>query len=131
MTVRKQYLALAAVAFAAIAPFSAFAAEKAAFTTEAFATAQKAGKSILIDVYAPWCSTCKAQRAHLDELTAKPEFKDLVVLEVDFDKQKDEQKALGVQSRSTLIAFKGDKETGRSVSDTKKDSIEALLKGAL
>ena len=115
----------------ALAPFGASAAEKAAFSTDAFAAAQKAGKSILIDVYAPWCSTCKTQRAHLDELTAKPEFKDLVVFEVDFDKQKDEQKALGVQNRSTLIAFKGDKETGRSVSDTKKDSIEVLLKGAL
>jgi hypothetical protein len=61
----------------------------------------------------------------------KPEYKDLVVMDIDFDTQKDEWKALGVQNRSTLITFKGERETGRSVGDTKKDTIEALLKSAL
>jgi uncharacterized protein YjbI with pentapeptide repeats len=119
----------APAAAAPAAPAPAFAPQK--FDAAAFAEAQKAGKSIVVDVHAPWCSTCKAQQAILAELTAKPEYKDIVVLVIDFDSQKPEQKTLNVQARSTLIAFKGAKETGRSVADTKKDSIEALLKGAL
>jgi hypothetical protein len=53
------------------------------------------------------------------------------VLEIDFDSQKDEARALKAQSRSTLITFKGETETGRSVGDTDRASIEALLKSAL
>lgn len=128
----RHLLLTAVLAFATLiglAPLSA--ADPAKFDAEAFAAAQKAGKSILVDVHASWCTTCKAQKAVLAELTQEPEFKDLVVLEIDFDSQKDAWQALGVQNRSTLIAYKGDKETGRSVSDTKRESIEALLKGAL
>jgi hypothetical protein len=36
-------------------------------------------------------------------------------------------KAFGVRTQSTLIACKGDKETGRSVGDTNRASIGALL----
>jgi hypothetical protein len=46
---------------------------------------------------------------------------------VDFDDQKDAVKSFGVRTQSTLIAFKGDKETGRSVGDTNRSSIAALL----
>jgi thiol:disulfide interchange protein len=110
---------------------TAHASEGKKFDAAAFAEAKKSGKSIVVDVHAPWCSTCKAQRAVLVELMAKPEYKDIVMLQIDFDTQGDDWKALGAQSRSTLIAFKGDKETGRLVGDTKKESIEALLKGTL
>lgn len=130
MITRTIRLSLAALALSLL-PTLASAGERVPFDTKAFEAAKAGGKSILVDVYAAWCSTCQAQHKHLTELTAKPEYKDMVVFEVDFDNQKDEQKALGVQNRSTLIAFKGSKETGRSVSDTSKDSIEALMKSAL
>jgi thiol:disulfide interchange protein len=114
-----------------VMPLSAVAADAVKFDATAFAEAKKAGKSVLVDVHAPWCSTCKAQKAVLAELTAKPEYKDIVVFDIDFDTQKDDWKALRVQSRSTLIGFKGETETGRSVADTKKETIEALLKSTL
>ena len=46
---------------------------------------------------------------------------------VDFDSQKDVLRRFGVQRQSTLIVFKGATEMGRSVGDTGKTSIEALL----
>lgn len=131
MRFNRTLVAFAALMSALAWTATAHGADAIKFDAAAFVEAQKAGKSILIDVHAPWCTTCKAQKVVLAELTAKPEFKDLMVFDIDFDTQKDEWKALGVQNRSTLIAFKGEKETGRSVSDTKKDSIEALLKSAL
>ena len=97
------------------------------FTPAAFEAAQKAGKPILIDVFAPWCPVCKAQAPTLAALPAVPEFKGLTVFSVDFDTQKDVLRGLGVQKQSTLIVFAGPKETARSVGDTDPDSIRKLV----
>ena len=115
----------------ALSVSAASAAEMMKFDAAGFDAATAAGKTILVDVSAPWCPTCKAQKPIIDQLGAAPEYKDLVVFEVDFDTQADALKKFKVRSQSTLIAFKGAAETGRSVGDTKKDSIAALLKSAL
>ncbi|HEX2527848.1 MAG TPA: thioredoxin family protein [Geminicoccus sp.] len=123
---RRLLLALAVPAFC-VWSAAGFAAETMAYTEQAFAKAQEQGKPILVDITAPWCPTCKAQRPILEELAARPEFADLVILEVDFDSQKDVVRSLGARMQSTLIAFKGAQEVGRSVGDTNQDSIAALL----
>lgn len=109
----------------------AFAADKLAFDQTRFAAAQQANRPILVDITASWCPTCKAQKPIIDKLAAMPEFKDLTIFEVDFDAQKDAVRAFGAQSQSTLIAFKGTKETGRSVGETRPALIETLAKSAL
>jgi hypothetical protein len=60
-------------------------------------------------------------------LTNQPKFKDLAVFDVDFDNQKDIVRAFNARTQSTLIVFKGLAELGRTVGDTKADSIAALL----
>ena len=110
---------------ALVAP--AFATDTKTFTPESFAAAQKADKPILIGIHASWCPTCKAQDPILGELMSAPKFNDLVYFVVDFDRQKDAVKYFGARVQSTLIAFKGEKETGRSVGDTNRSSIAALL----
>ncbi len=121
-------LLLAAV-FAWSIPASA--ADWKAFDAAAFAAAQKEGKPILIDVFAAWCPVCRAQSPVLTKLTSEPKFKDMIVFKVDFDTQKDALRALKAQRQSTLIVFKGEQETGRSVGETSPGSIEALLDSAL
>jgi thioredoxin 1 len=115
----------------ALAPFfaatSAYAAQTVAFTQAAFEAAQKAGKSILVDISAPWCPTCRAQAPIIKKLSAQAEFKDLTIFHVDFDSQQDVVKSQGAQQQSTLIVYKGGKEMGRSVGDTNADSIGKLL----
>jgi thioredoxin 1 len=120
-------IVLAAMAAAWLAAPTAFATEHVPYTTDALAAAKAAGKPILVEITAPWCPTCKAQKPILAELTGQPKFRDLVVIEVDFDSQKDAVRSLGAQMQSTLIAFKGGNEVGRSVGDTGKESIAALL----
>lgn len=109
----------------------AFAGDKSGFAQADFDAAQKAGKPILVEITAPWCPTCKAQAPILGELREQPKFKELRVFAVDFDNQKDVVKSLKAQNQSTLIVFKGGQEVGRSVGDTKRESIEALLTKAL
>jgi thiol-disulfide isomerase/thioredoxin len=128
---RRQALATLSLSSVALAAFEVFAAEGQPFSRAAFDAALKAGKPILIDVSAPWCPTCQAQAPILSELVKSPRFAGLTFFAVDFDSQKDVLRALRVQSQSTLIVFKGGAEIGRSVGDTSKTSIEALLSRAI
>jgi len=109
----------------------ASAADKKPFDPAAFEAAQAAGKPILVEVTAPWCPTCKAQAPILSQLRGEPRFKDLVSFNIDFDSQKDLLKKFDVRMQSTLIVFKGPRETGRSTGDTNPTSIGALLAKAI
>ena len=124
-------LAIGILANVMVGSLPAIAADWKAFSQAEFSAAQEAGKPILVDITAPWCPTCRAQKPILEELTAKPEFKDFVVLVVDFDTQKDDVRALKARRQSTLITFKGAEEMARSVGDTDPATIEAMLKTAL
>jgi len=110
---------------------AASAAERSDFTQDAFDAAQKAGKPILVEIHATWCPICKAQAPILADLEKEPRFKDLAVFHVDFDDQKDVVKRFGARIQSTLITFKGESETGRSVGDTNRETLAALLAKAL
>ena len=126
---RRAVLSLALAA--CVAGGLAMAGEHSSFAPAAFEAAQKAGKPILVEVTAPWCPTCRAQAPILKELSAEPKFKNLQVFAVDFDNQKDALQMFKAQRQSTLIVFKGASEVGRSVGDTDKASIEALLAKSL
>jgi thioredoxin 1 len=126
---RSVLLSAAAAVMALVAP--AYATETKAFDQATFDAARKAGKSIFVAIHASWCPTCKAQKPILSKLMAEPKFKDLIYFVVDFDTQKEAVRFFGAQMQSTLIAFKGTTETGRSVGDTEHSSIAALLNKTL
>jgi thioredoxin 1 len=110
---------------------SAWADATVPFSEDAFKAAQASGSPILVEIHADWCPTCKAQKPILDQLTSASKFKDLKIFRVDFDAQKPIVKQFKAQMQSTLIVFKGAKEEGRSVGDTKQASIAALLDKSL
>lgn len=131
MTLLRSTLLALVACFALLGSSPASAAEWKDFDAGAFAAAQQEGKRILVDVFAAWCPVCRAQNPILVQLTREPKFKDMVLFKVDFDAQKDALRAFNAQRQSTLIVFKGEKETGRSVGDTNPGSIEALLDSTL
>src|SRR5687768_12717064 len=70
------------LAFAALLALSANAHAGQPYTAAAFQEAQKAGKTILLHVTAPWCSVCKAQHPILANIQkARPS---LVAYDIDF-----------------------------------------------
>ena len=83
--ISRRYFLAAVGAAVAVSSGAVRAANEQSFTAQAFRAAQDAGKPILVDIQASWCPTCRAQTKILNELTALPQFKDLVVLRVDFD----------------------------------------------
>lgn len=131
MLSRRSMLILGTFITSAVLLAPALAASPKPFDARAFTEAQKAGRPILIAVHASWCPTCKAQTPILGQLTDDPKFKSLAYFVVDFDSQKDLVQRFGARMQSTLIAFKGDKEAARSVGDTNRASIAALLDKSL
>ena len=131
MTTRRHTLALACLALSCLAlaagPAPAAAGETMPFSASAFEAAQRSGKPILVEVSAPWCPICRTQKPILAKLAAEPRFKDLQIFEIDFDSQKALLRTLNVRMQSTLIAYKGETETGRSVGEAQPEWIEGLL----
>lgn len=130
MLPRRTTLALAALLAFGLAPL-ARAGESVAYTPEAFEAAQKAGKPILVEVSAPWCPICKTQKPILARILKDPRFKDLQIFDIDFDSQKPALRSFNARTQSTLIAYKGDTEVGRSVGETQPEWIEGLVEKAL
>ncbi len=128
--IRRSLLALVALA-PVCWTVPASAADTLPFTPEAFTAAQKAGKSILVHISAPWCGICKAQKPILAKLEADPRFKNLTVFAIDFDSEKEAMRRVGARMQSTLITYKGETETGRSIGETQPEWIEGVLEKAL
>jgi thioredoxin 1 len=61
----------------------------------------------------------------------QPEFKRITLLRMDFDQQKKEVSAFGVEYQSTLIVFKDGREVGRSTAEQSPVRIAELLRLSL
>jgi hypothetical protein len=87
------------------------------------------------DVFAPWCSTCRAQERVLTGLReAHPAYDEAITfIAVDWDTHGDGElaRSLEVPRRSTLIALDGPNELGRIVAGTGQEEIAALPDTAL
>lgn len=124
---RRHLLAFALTASAVLGAAGAALAEPLPFNRPAFEAAQAAGRPILIDIYAPWCPVCRAQEPILEGLAAQPANDDLLVFRVDFDNQKDVVRSFRATTQSTLIAYRGRQETGRSAGDTTSAGLARLV----
>lgn len=127
----RRTLGLAALALAPAALVTRAEAAGPAFTQAAFEAAQNAGKPILLHVHADWCPVCKAQQPTLASIASDAKLKDVMQFTIDFDNQKDVVRRFNVRGQSTLIAFKGKTEVGRSQGATDPAAIRALAEKSL
>lgn len=123
---RNAVLSIAAVTAVALAG-SAQAAEARKFDAAAFAAAQAANRPVLIEVAAWWCPVCASQERTIKAATAGPAYEKLLLLRLDYDKQKAEWQKLGATKQATLIGYRGTREVGRVIFQTDKQKIGELL----
>lgn len=132
MTRRELFLGASALA---LVPHAARAAEMLSYAPGLPQERLAAGETVLLDVYAPWCGTCRAQSRAMEDLRAANPAYDAAItfIRMDWDThgRSDYARSLGVQRRSTLILMRGDRILGTVVADTRPDSIRALLDLAL
>ena len=86
---------------------------------------QKSGKTIVINSWNKYCSTCAVQTKVFDQ--AMKDFKDVEFLFYEQDKNKDIAKTLGINYWTTIVVFKGQNEVGREMGLTDKDQIYNLI----
>jgi thiol-disulfide isomerase/thioredoxin len=116
-------LALIGTAFA----FSGFAP----YDKAKFAALVQSGQPVIAHVHATWCSTCRRQETLLNNMLKDPRFAMVQAVRVDYDKDKDFEKAHNVNSRATILVFKGGKEVSRLVFDTDPAKIKKTIDAAL
>ena len=121
------FWAALAAAFFLIVPATAAAPGWTSYEPRQFATAQQAGRTILVDVHANWCPTCRAQKPTLNKLRSDPRLKDVLFVTVNFDKQKDFLRSHRIPRQSTILVFKGTKETARSIAETNPARLSAAI----
>lgn len=97
------------------------------YTKESFQAAQAAGNLILVDVYADWCPTCKAQKPILDGIAKDPSMEAAELIKVDFDEHKEFLKEHRIPRQSTVLLFSGREELVRSIAETDEGRLRAVI----
>ena len=109
---------------------SAQALEIRPYSPDALAAARKAGGPVALHFHASWCPTCRAQEKVFNDF--KPDASlALPLLVVDYDKERALKQKLGVRTQSTVIVYRGDKETARIAGETDPAKLKAALQSAL
>ncbi len=96
-----------------------------------FMMAQKKGKTIVVDVYADWCPTCRAQAPILEALRAENQTTDVLFVKVNYDDEKAFLRANRIPRQSTVLVFKGMDEVARSVAETNRSRLRKVVLDAL
>lgn len=92
---------------------------------------QSQGKTIVADVHADWCPTCRAQQPTLEALRTDPRLRNVVFVRVDFDRDTDFLRRFRIPRQSTIVVFKGNRETARSVAETRPAQLRAAVLAGL
>lgn len=109
--------------------------ERSFYTPGLAEAAMDSGEVVILDFWASWCSTCRAQERVIARLMAENADygRKIRFIVVDWDQHGDGElsRALKIPRRSTLVALKGRQEIGRIVAGTGAAEIKALFDAAL
>ena len=98
------------------------------FNNDIFQKAQLEGKIVVVNSWNEFCTTCKAQIKILDE--AEKEFKNIIFLSFEQEKDKAIAKQLGIDYWTTIVIYQNNKEIYRSIGQTSKEKIYLAIKSA-
>jgi len=110
---------------------NAYALDKEPFTQARFDALQAAGAVVLVDVYAPWCPTCRQQQKALEQYRANNPGKKFTILEVDYDKNKDVVRQFRAPRQATLLLYRGTTQHWFAVAESRPEVIAAELSKAI
>ncbi|MCB1368449.1 MAG: thioredoxin family protein [Rhodobacteraceae bacterium] len=126
---RRNFLSLSAAAL--LTPAALQAAETLKYRPGVVDALLKDGKTVFVDFYTEWCSTCRAQGRAIEALRGENPAYDAAMTFVKVDWDVYSGSAIAAQyeipRRSTLLVLRGDAELGRIVADASRASIKALM----
>lgn len=121
---------LIAASTLALAAITASALDSQPYSAQALADARQAGKPVALHFHADWCPTCRAQEKVFNGFRSDQSLA-LTVLVVDYDKERTLRRELGVRTQSTVIVYRGARETARLAGETDPAKLRAALQSAL
>lgn len=120
-----------AVVFSVFSTFSVSASEWQKYDKDQFMASQKSGDKILVDIFATWCTTCKAQSVIMNKMRAAGELDGVSLYKVDYDVNKEFVKEYRIARQSTILVFHGKEEKVRSIAETNPERLTAVIASAL
>lgn len=99
------------------------------YAAQTLAAKQKAGEAVALHFHADWCPTCRAQEKVFNGWKGDAAVPGTLLV-VNYDKERELKRQLGVRTQSTVIVYKGSKETGRLAGETDPAPLRAVLDSA-
>jgi thioredoxin 1 len=125
---RRDFIILTAAATLA-APMARAAAT--AYAPEAVAAELGAGRTVVLNFTASWCSSCQSQGRKIEALRAANPSYDAAIafFDVDWDTYGDTDLAAqyGVTSRGALVILRGDAVIAQTATHSTEEQLKALL----
>lgn len=126
---RRDFIALTGAAL--VLPGATLAGETLRYRPGVVDDLLKSGKTVFVDFYTEWCSTCRAQGRAIEALRDSDPAYDAAMsfVKVDWDVYYGSAIAADykIPRRSTLLVLRGDQELGRIVADASRSKIKALM----
>ncbi|KAI0890255.1 thioredoxin-domain-containing protein [Annulohypoxylon maeteangense] len=99
-------------------------------TADAFHTAVKENKVVLLDCFATWCGPCKAIAPLLANHSNDEQFKDIFFAKIDVDELPELSQELGITSMPTFMIFKDGEQQDKLIG-ANPGALVALLKKSI
>ena len=122
------------LALLAVLPFAARtarAATAAIYSPEAVQAELAAGKTVVLDFSADWCTSCQAQGRTISRLRDEnPNWSEtMAFFVVDWDTYKDSDLArqYGIINRGSLVVLKGDRVVTQTSTHSTKEALKAMF----
>ncbi len=127
-TLAPNTLALLTLALSAwMAP--AHALDIAPYSAQVLAQKQQAGEALSLHFHAKWCPTCLVQERAFNTFKGDAAVPGTLLM-VDYDKERELKREMGIRAQSTLIVFKGQEQKHRSGGVTDPQALKAALLSA-
>ncbi len=121
----KPWMAFAAISISTLAN----ALEIKAYSPQTFAELQAAKQSVTLHFHADWCPTCKAQEKIFNAWKGDASVPGTLLI-VNYDKEKELRRKMGIRMQSTVLSFKGNDEKARLAGDTDPKALRSVLEAA-
>ena len=86
------------------------------------------GKTVLVDLWAPWCGPCRMLSPIVDEVAEDAENLGIIVAKVNVDDNIEIAQKYSVSAIPTLLIFKNGELANKSVGLVSKEEILELIK---
>lgn len=99
------------------------------YTPQTLSALQQADQPVALHFHADWCPTCRAQERIFNRWRGDASVPGTLLI-VNYDNERALRRQMGVHTQSTVIAFKGLKETGRLAGNTSPQALRDVLGSA-